>query len=82
MRGKQKEMHTDHSSQMEQPPRDRKPLPTHTKKKTKTANRNRKMDPKIHFVCLFACECCLCAGVMGSVLLFSVLYFVYLSIFA
>lgn len=51
MGGEQKEMHTDHSSQMEQPPRDRKPLQTHTKK-NKTANRNRKMDPKTHFVCV------------------------------
>lgn len=81
MGGKQKEMHTDHSSQMEQPPRDRKPLQTHTKKNPRQQTETEKWIQRLT-LCVFACECCLCAGVMGSVLLFSVLYFVYVSIFA
>lgn len=82
MGGKQKEMHTDHSSQMEQPPRDRKPLQTNAKKKNPRQQTETEKWIQRLTLCVFACECCLCAGVMGSVLLFSVLYFVYLSIFA
>lgn len=63
------------------PPRDRKPLQTHTKKNPRQQTETEKWIQRLT-LCVFACECCLCAGVMGSVLLFSVLYFVYVSIFA
>lgn len=58
MGGKQNEMHTDHSSQMEQPPRDRKPLQTHTKKTQDSKQKQKNGSKDSLCVCLPVSAAC------------------------